>query len=657
MKFDKITSTFTGGVIDPLLMGRKDTARYQNGLEIGTNVIVLTSGGITRRPGTRFISDSGAGITSRMFKFNILRKDLSTPKLQGYAVEFRSDDKIRFYTENGIIESGGSPYEIASPYTGADLSKINAEIFDNTLYLYHEDFPPQELTRTDDTNWAITASVLIFSPDYTAASLTRTGTTATVTVNGATLPLCFNIENADKFVEVSGADQAEYNGTFPITDTVDAANFQISYEISGAPATPATGTIIIKAAVFNVTLGWPKCGTFIEQRMALGYKKDYPQTIWLSKSGKIHDFTQGTGDDDGFTYTLTDAESPILQMVRGDRKLGVFTDSEDIFVKGASGKALTPTTPDISVKAKKGCKDTIKPVSLGNEILFVTRYGKKIRSLEYDLNSDSFPANDKSFIAEHLFSAGIKEFFYSSEPDPVLWIITNDGYLVAFVYDKEKEVVAYTLIETDGLIKSGCAIRTDTNDQVCLSIERTINGTAKTYTEYFNLEYFTYQNTDSAIVQTDAVAKKVWAGFDHLEGKTVDILADNIPMPQQTVVSGTITLQEDVNTVEVGLHYDSTIKDLPFELITEFGTSQGKNVSLDEIKVLFYKTIGATINGETVAFRQFGDNVLDTPILLYTGWKDVPAGGWESDGVVEIKQEQPLPFTVLAIVKGVTING
>jgi hypothetical protein len=75
-------------------------------------------------------------------------------------------------------------------------------------------------------------------------SITRSGSTATVTRAG------HGFQNGD-CVLIEGADQAEYNGEFYIsnvaTDTFD-------FTVSGTPATPATGTITAKLA----PAGWTK---------------------------------------------------------------------------------------------------------------------------------------------------------------------------------------------------------------------------------------------------------------------------------------------------------------------------------------------------------------------------------------------------------------
>jgi hypothetical protein len=71
----------------------------------------------------------------------------------------------------------------------------------------------------------------------TPTSITRTGSTATVT-----LPAPVNWQSGST-VTIAGAAQAEYNGSVLITVT-DATHF--TYAVTGTPTTPATGTITAK---------------------------------------------------------------------------------------------------------------------------------------------------------------------------------------------------------------------------------------------------------------------------------------------------------------------------------------------------------------------------------------------------------------------------
>jgi hypothetical protein len=78
------------------------------------------------------------------------------------------------------------------------------------------------------------------------SGITRVGTTATVTLSS-------HGYTTGKSVAMAGADQSEYNGTFVITK-IDDSSF--SYTVSGAPATPATGTLtatLIDTVTLEVT--------------------------------------------------------------------------------------------------------------------------------------------------------------------------------------------------------------------------------------------------------------------------------------------------------------------------------------------------------------------------------------------------------------------
>ena len=72
--------------------------------------------------------------------------------------------------------------------------------------------------------------------DVSALSITRSGTTATVTTDGAHGFLNFSQVN------IRGADQADYNGDFAVT--VTAAD-KFTFTVAGSPVTPATGTIFV----------------------------------------------------------------------------------------------------------------------------------------------------------------------------------------------------------------------------------------------------------------------------------------------------------------------------------------------------------------------------------------------------------------------------
>ena len=69
-KLTHTQNSFSSGELSPLLKGRTQMAQYSNGCETLVNMVVLPQGGVTKRPGTRFIKavkDSSA--TTRLIPF------------------------------------------------------------------------------------------------------------------------------------------------------------------------------------------------------------------------------------------------------------------------------------------------------------------------------------------------------------------------------------------------------------------------------------------------------------------------------------------------------------------------------------------------------------------------------------------------------------
>lgn len=706
-----IQTSLIGGELDPRLKARVDTPRYKNAVDSAINTIVLAGGGMTRRGGFRFTDDEGA-VTVNPIEFEIFRTDLAV--VQGYIAEFRSDDTIHFYTNQARIGT----ISIASPFT-SDIDKIGYEVFNNILYLVHPDFPPQQLIRTSDTAWTISAVPFIV-PDQlsteaaqSVTSIIRSGIKATVTTGAA------HGYAAGQTIRMAGADQSEYNGDFiigvtgdttftydvsgtpatPATGTITAqriigiarsgavatvntgqvhgyitgqtvniagadqseynGDLQITvtstttftYTVTGTPATPATGTITAQRVLWS-TLGYPNSITFFEQRSILGGTKTHPQTVFGSESGTILNFVAGVADSDPFEFTLAAATSRILHLAATQLLIALTYDKE-ITMQGGVETPLTPTNVQIKVHTRYGTRAGVRPIIIAGDVLFVTRHGKKIRLLSETVeNSTQRRAPDISLVSAHLAELGIVDMAYQREPNGIIWAVTADGRLLSVTFDRDAERLAWTQHTTDGLFKKVLSIPYNDTDQVWVAVERVIDSVTKTYIEIMDDTL----NTDAAITDSDSPAKTVWTGLSHLEGETVDVLADGVVAPQQVVTGGQITIPDAALEVEIGLHYKSTIVDLPPELFTNIGTAQGQNITVNRCVVRLYQTIGLKINGQIVPFRAFGQDNFDEPVAAFTGDKGITLLS-AANGVVTIEQDQPLPFTVLGIIKEVTVNG
>jgi hypothetical protein len=162
---------FTAGELTPRLHGRTDLGRYQNGAKTLENFLVQPHGGVTRRPGTKFVKEvkTSANQTRLIpFQFNVD---------QAYIIEF-GNEYIRFYKDGGNIVSGGSPVEVATPYLTADLPDLVFAQTADLMYIVHPNHAPRKLTRTSHTAWTLTVVDFYFGSflaENTTTTTIRTG--------------------------------------------------------------------------------------------------------------------------------------------------------------------------------------------------------------------------------------------------------------------------------------------------------------------------------------------------------------------------------------------------------------------------------------------------------------------------------------------------
>lgn len=151
-------------------------------------------------------------------------------------------------------------------------------------------------------------------------------------------------------------------------------------------------------------------------------------------------------------------------------------------------------------------------------------------------------------------------------------------------------------------------------------------------------------------------------GAEHLEGRTVSVVADGSEHPQQVVTDGEIDLDYEVSKCHIGIPYVGLLKPLIAEFGASTGPSQTKPRNIYKVGIKFLNTLGAEIGTdlyrpEEVTFSEMPLNVGD-PTPLFTGVKDVPySDSWEVEKQVYVRQPNPLPCDVqLIMIYGETDN-
>jgi hypothetical protein len=186
-KASPILRSFNAGEWSPKLEGRVDQEKYQNASVTLENFIPQIHGGIEKRPGTRHVTSVKNSANSTV----LIPFEFSTQ--QAYVLEF-GDLYMRVYKDNGVVESGGSPYEIVTPYATADVADIQFAQSADVLYLAHPSYPPYKLSRSSDILWTLTEITFDWPPfldegssGVTLYSDVATGS-CTLTASGKTFP-------------------------------------------------------------------------------------------------------------------------------------------------------------------------------------------------------------------------------------------------------------------------------------------------------------------------------------------------------------------------------------------------------------------------------------------------------------------------------------
>ncbi len=142
------------------------------------------------------------------------------------------------------------------------------------------------------------------------------------------------------------------------------------------------------------------------------------------------------------------------------------------------------------------------------------------------------------------------------------------------------------------------------------------------------------------------------SGLSHLEGETLNILGNGAVFPQQTVTSGTITLEHPCSRIHLGLPIEADIETLPLALDLEaFGQGRQKNVNKVWLRVnrssgvfagpSFDKLKEAKIRTDEVYGRPPDLQTREIPITLTPTWAD--------SGSVCARQSDPLPLTITSM--------
>ncbi len=447
--------------------------------------------------------------------------------------------------------------------------------------------------------------------------------------------------------------------------------------------TPGTFTSEWRLGAWSETTGFPFVPTFHQGRLWFGGTNSQPQTLWASVVASFNDFQPSASDDtvaddDGVTFTINDDNvNAIRWILSGLRGLAIGTSGGEFILQSRGAfDPITPTTIATNRQTANGSTVSVRPYQIGQVILYVQRGGRVVNEYAFSFDADQFITEEVSLLAESITSAPIVDAAFQLTPWRTYWAVLDDGKLVGLTYLRSQNVVAWQdhpIGGTNVRVESVAVIPEDPFDQVWLIVERRINGACKRFVEFIEDRFEIGEDpklafyVDSGLSRLTGAPTDTVSGLDHLEGETVQVLADGATHKDVVVTGGSVTLDVTATVIHVGLGTTAKLRTMPAVPPRAPLDPRGKEKSLYKVFLQLHQTIGARVNvlldqefledEELVLFRD-PSVPMDQGIPLFTGMKEVSLPTSNARNYqVEVIQPQPLPITLLSIIQEFDIGG
>ncbi len=720
-------SAFNMGELSPRFAGRYDLAQYQAGLDLCLNGWGLVLGEWTARSGSRFIAAVGdESVRHRATPF-VFDTDDTAALIWG-------DTTLRFFVGGQAVMDGNDPLELATPYAESEIRKVQWAQSADVLFLANGVRAPQELRReasgwvlepiaftggpfraqnkTATTVTAsaaagsvtLTASAEIFEAGHvgglfeieeqdrsavrpwessdavTAGDLRRSdGKTYKAITTDTTGNILPNHERGQAWDKSSGGVLWEYQhagrGYGRITAVASGTSATLEV-LDLLPASVVSGTSDRWAfGAWSEKYGWPTAVAIQDSRLIFGGTSTQPDTYWRSVINDYRNFAprNRSGEvvaDQAITLTTNTSEVNAIRWIVAGRELLIGTTGAELAERRInSSEPLGPGNLRVARQTSFGSTGA-RPIDAGDATLFVAKGKRRLREMRYRFESDGYEAPDLTRLADHISGPGLVELAWQQDPDSLLWAVRTDGRLACFVYEREQQVLGWSLHELGGSrnaggveppdVESAMVLPNDEGlDELWLIVRRYINGEQRRYIEVLQPR-FDGTVTDLAdawfvdcALKYEGAAATTIGGLEHLVGETVQILADGSVQPEKLVeADGTVTLDRAASKAVIGLAYVSRGRTTRPELADRSGITQGRKRKVVDLVARFHETAGLKIGGdfetmERLDIRRAAD-ATDSPTPLAYG--DHPIG-WpgatDRDGWICWERDLPLPATVL----------
>lgn len=502
--------SFNGGIVTPEFYGQIADLKFQTGVAIARNVLVLPHGPLANRGGFQFVR----AVKNSAARTRVIPYAYSTT--QTFAIELGAG-YFRFHTQgatllvsgapayNGatpyfpgnIVVSGGVNYycilattgnappnatywyampagnifEVPNPYAEADLFDIHYVQSQDVLTLVHPNYAPMELQRRGANYWTLVTESFASSlaaPTGVAAvatvgagatvynyKVTAVGTTGVEEGLASALATCTNNllttgnYNTVTWAAVSGATRYNvYKQSNGLYGYIGQTDV-LTFKDDNITA-DISKTPPIASQPFVGAGNYPGAASYFEQRKVYAGTLNLPQNLWMTQSGTEANlgYSIPTRDSDAIAFRVAAREANTIRHIVPLNQLILLTSSAEWRVTSVNSDALTPTSISVRPQSYIGASN-VQPAIVNNNLIYAAARGGHVRELGYSWQQQSYASGDLSLRAPHLFDGyTIVDMAYAKAPYPIIYMPSSNGSLLGLTYVPEQQIGAWHTHDT-----------------------------------------------------------------------------------------------------------------------------------------------------------------------------------------------------------------
>jgi len=457
---------------------RSDIERYYNACSKLRNFIVTEKGSLRRRTG---------------FK-NVLSVDLSGILIPPIIKAFVFSDQNRYIIEfgenylrvikNDIVQNIGVDNKIYSPFTVSQIKSAGFAQSNDVIFITHSVVGIKKLIRSSDTSWSFSD----FDPqdgpfldsnireDITIHNTKKQGTTTVKGQFTAAVPAGYGafFDNND----IGRLVRIQHKGVWgcaKITDVDSPLTARYVNQDGYNYNNEGVSQYRWKLGAWTNFLGWPSKLCFHKERLVFGGTPSYPDQLVQSVIGDFDTFSTTVPDleieknnynvkysnpandysveydskkhivtqDTSIVSYLTADSVPIIKSLKSfDQGLFVGTSGGIFVVTGGSPReAQSNDNIDIKYISTTPVSE-IDPLLVKNTLVFVDSSKRRVKSFDYDFNTNSFKEVDLTLLSHHLFDSNIKQIVYQKKPDSIIWCLLESGEIVGITFNPDEKIVS-----------------------------------------------------------------------------------------------------------------------------------------------------------------------------------------------------------------------